>query len=661
MRSFLLLSFCLVTCYGKYQDEDWIDPTDMLNYDAAAGRMRNQKQYPVGKITENEGAKYQDQDTCQTDHMDCGKGLETWKQKEPSDVASNEEAKEENTESTLQRYTEDLNRKQEIEKEKTHRSCNPIFRRYLNRILNEAKNLGFPGESEPAVHYDAEMVLTNEMIVEIQRFLRDADWNAGALDETVSRILVRFKHHNEEDWRWTLEDYIGIDPFSVFMISLSLLCIVRMVATELWTQVRWYVQIWRLFVITFVVSIGWNWMYLYKVAFAERQADIVKMANVDETCGKKMSWSENLFEWWKSSSSFQNDRCEEYYKALMVNPILLVPPTKALAVTVTNFITEPLKHIGKGLGEFFHGLLAEIPLFYQLPVIIIIAAIFMVFCYGAGTSIAQVRFLRRAPNELERLPPPQHQRPGDGHFIEGENRPANNRLHSNQQKNMEFPGYPLNPQPVSLGSMNHGDFTDHKSSVGSSCCCQQHQRKPFTLENSREQYVSDDSTVPQRSLGRQQRSNDLPYKSTHDQQPQEQHLAMKSQEKPQIQEKESLKDRKRPAEVPPVKQNCPVSVSTAVNPLPVVEVGQPADEVNESNDTFAKDFDSESPKELKQEDIGRKEHSAEPITLSSLQPTGYDSTDSDETEVDLYRSVNAEEESDSFIVIEKSQTETSLE
>lgn len=32
---------------GKVQDDEWIDPTDMLNYDAASGTMR--RPYKVGK------------------------------------------------------------------------------------------------------------------------------------------------------------------------------------------------------------------------------------------------------------------------------------------------------------------------------------------------------------------------------------------------------------------------------------------------------------------------------------------------------------------------------------------------------------------------------------------------------------------------------------
>ena len=36
----LLLCECLWLITGYASDDDWIDPTDMLNYDAASGTMR---------------------------------------------------------------------------------------------------------------------------------------------------------------------------------------------------------------------------------------------------------------------------------------------------------------------------------------------------------------------------------------------------------------------------------------------------------------------------------------------------------------------------------------------------------------------------------------------------------------------------------------------
>ncbi|XP_012887367.1 PREDICTED: chloride channel CLIC-like protein 1 [Dipodomys ordii] len=80
----------------------------------------------------------------------------------------------------------------------------------------------------------------------------------------------------------------------------------------------------------------------------------------------------------------------------------------ALAVTFTNFVTEPLKHIGKGTGEFIRALMKEIPVLLQIPVLIIIALAVLSFCYGAGKSVSVLRHFSGPERD-----PPQALPPGD--------------------------------------------------------------------------------------------------------------------------------------------------------------------------------------------------------------------------------------------------------
>ena len=47
-------------------------------------------------------------------------------------------------------------------------------------------------------------------------------------------------------------------------------------------------------------------------------------------------------------------------------------------MTFTNFVTEPLKHVGKGTGEFIKALMKEIPVLLQVPVLIIMALAILV-------------------------------------------------------------------------------------------------------------------------------------------------------------------------------------------------------------------------------------------------------------------------------------------
>lgn len=370
----LLLCECLWLIVALAHDDDWIDPTDMLNYDAASGTMRkSQVKYGISETKEVSPDLHADE------LSECYSRLDSLTYK----IDECEKQKRKDYES----------------------QSNPVFRRYLNKILIETRKLGLPDENKGDMHYDAEIILKRQTLLEIQKFLSGEDWKPGALDDALSDILINFKFHDFETWKWRFEDSFGVDPYDVLMVLLCLLCIVMLVATELWTYVRWYTQLRRVLFISFLVSLGWNWIYLYKLAFAQHQAEVAKMEPLDNVCAEKMDWTGSLWEWLRSSWTYKDDPCQKYYELLLVNPIWLVPPTKALAVTFTNFVTEPLKHVGKGTGEFIKALMKEIPVLLQVPVLIIMALAILIFCYGAGKSVPMLRHVggpeREPPRALE--------------------------------------------------------------------------------------------------------------------------------------------------------------------------------------------------------------------------------------------------------------------
>uniref|UniRef100_A0A2K5R9T0 Chloride channel CLIC-like protein 1 n=1 Tax=Cebus imitator TaxID=2715852 RepID=A0A2K5R9T0_CEBIM len=238
----LLLCECLLLVAGYAQDDDWIDPTDMLNYDAASGTMRkSQAKYGIS------GEKDVSPDLAYADEISkCYHKLDSLTYK----IDECEKKKREDYES----------------------QSNPVFRRYLSKILIEAGKLGL-------------------------------------------------------------------------------------------------------------------------LAFAQHQAEVAKMEPFNDVCAKKMDWTGSIWEWLRISWTYKDDPCQKYYELLLVNPIWLVPPTKALAVTFTTFVTEPLKHVGKGSGEFIKALMKEIPTLLHLPVLIIMALAVLSFCYGAGKSLPVLRHI----------------------------------------------------------------------------------------------------------------------------------------------------------------------------------------------------------------------------------------------------------------------------
>ncbi|KAM4575479.1 chloride channel CLIC-like protein 1 isoform 2-T2 [Fundulus diaphanus] len=350
----LLLLCCLsLSARGQQDDGDWLDPYDMLNYDSSTKTMRK-----------------------------------------PSEVED---------------------QKREIKLMSQQPTCNPVFKRFLSRLLKEVQRLGVPSDSSD-VFYDAKIKLSKQAMTEIQSLLDGEDrWRTGALDSAISQILVDFKPHDYEAWKWRFEDTFGVELDTVLKVAILVLIISTIICTQLWSAVSWFMQFKRMFAVCFVISIIWNWFYLYQTAFAKHQNDIVKMENFNAKCTgvKKIDYWDNLKELFRTTMTLQDDPCKKYYEVLMVNPLLLVPPTKAISVTITTFITEPLKHLGQGISEFLRELLKDLPVTLQIPVLFTIVLSVVVFMYGGVQAAFQhgiMGLFRRPqrdppPPELEQRPP----------------------------------------------------------------------------------------------------------------------------------------------------------------------------------------------------------------------------------------------------------------
>lgn len=147
--------------------------------------------------------------------------------------------------------------------------------------------------------YDAKIKLSRQSMIEIQKLLEGEDsWRTGALDNAISQILLDLKPHDYQAWKWRFEDTFCIEldtvlkvmlssapnisvfvvnvpkfaffpgqmfPVSMFQLGLGVLLIVAIINTSLWSRVAWCVQLRRLFAVCFLISIIWNWFYMYKV------------------------------------------------------------------------------------------------------------------------------------------------------------------------------------------------------------------------------------------------------------------------------------------------------------------------------------------------------------------------------------------------------------
>ncbi|XP_073699896.1 chloride channel CLIC-like protein 1 isoform X2 [Garra rufa] len=376
-----------------HEDDDaWIDPYDMLNYDPTTKRMR--------KPTES--ASYSNVPTKRREFN--SESCEVQQCPDVSECTSKLES--------LQKEFDE--QKKKGTSTSTKPVCLPVFKRFLSKLIKETSKLGLPDDGQTSMHYDAEVKLSKQSLVEIQKLLNEEnDWTTGAMDEALSQILVRFKVHDHEAWKWRFEDTFYVDADTALKVSLIVLIIVAIICTELWSVVSWFVQFWRMFAVCFFISLIWNWFHLYMVAFADHKKNIVEVGSFNDKCTglKQLDWKDGLSEWYRRTWTLQDDPCKKYYEVLVVNPILLVPPTKAITVTITSFITDPLKQIGQGISEFLRALLKDLPVTLQLPVLLFIAIAIFGFMYGgAQAAIHQAARMPRLGWRRDQPPPAVGQR-----------------------------------------------------------------------------------------------------------------------------------------------------------------------------------------------------------------------------------------------------------
>ncbi|XP_041646660.1 chloride channel CLIC-like protein 1 [Cheilinus undulatus] len=406
---------------GQQAEDDWIDPYDMLNYDASTKTMRkpaetaNYPNVPTKRREYNHDSNQAEQTRCDSQVKD------------------------------LQRQVEQLKKK--ITSLSQQPTCNPVFKRFLSRLLKEIQRVRLPSDSADIL-YDAKIKLSSQAMAEIQTLLEGEDsWRTGALDNAISQILVDLRPHDYEAWRWRFEDTFGVELDTLLKMGLCVLLLIGIICTQLWSTVSRFMQFRRMLFVGFIVSIFWNWLYLYKIEFAKHQNNLVKANSDYEKCTgmKSIDWRDSLKEWYRSTWTLQDDPCKKYYEVLMVDPLLLVPPTKAFAVTITTFITEPLKHVGEGISDFLRALLKDLPVTLQIPVLLTIVLSIVVFMYGSVHAAFQhgiaAPFRRPRRDPPPQLEPRRHlQEIADGDHLAGgdADQPApryradDDRLHRNQ-------------------------------------------------------------------------------------------------------------------------------------------------------------------------------------------------------------------------------------
>ncbi|XP_013416639.1 chloride channel CLIC-like protein 1 [Lingula anatina] len=332
-----VIAMLLVSSVLSQDQKDWIDPHDMEKFDSRKVERQFSK--------EERGEVKAQQVPCPKIINECENKLVI--------------CKEENDKLQLESQSCVI---QPVEM--------PYFRQFVQVLINYMDLKKFLPDDE-TLHYQMHVKLTAAQLKLLKAYVLKSGTVQDASSVLGEMIQdVKIVSHTEEPW-------VTREEVTAYLVmALQVVSIVFLAVGSLKVFYTLSVSGMRLMILLSIfISVPWNWVHLYKVAVAKRMSEAMK--DIPEACRPRdLTWQHNLFEWLKSSFTFQDDECALYHENLLVDPLWEVTPTKAVAVTLTKFFLEPVEYIAQAISKFFRGLLHDLPA--QLwPVVLGIVVLFL--------------------------------------------------------------------------------------------------------------------------------------------------------------------------------------------------------------------------------------------------------------------------------------------
>ncbi|XP_052774071.1 chloride channel CLIC-like protein 1 isoform X1 [Mya arenaria] len=404
LMQFLLVPMAVLCFTMATEDrEDWIDPHDLLNYDPASNRMLKKEQMKTPDLKQTEDTTDENQPLDITPPSPTHEASQDIHNSEPSaagdaNQSTDNECKCPSCEQLVCPEPQQCNQgtcpvcKLEpcLDTGGSDKAAVPLLKQYIAVLLKHINDqVPLQGSQDYMMH----VTLTADRITILERFVKGG--NKQHVHD-VHEVLGGMIHHvassnlsRMEKMALWLENKIGLklDRLIQFFMLVALASIVLLVEVRI--GIPWRKRVGQLIILMFVVSIPWTWLELYKQAEIKQQSMATRTTPSECENGEQDYWTSL-----KSYFTLQDDKCLEYYEHLMIDPVIKVPPTKAIGVTFVRFFVAPLKDVGAAMSEFIRALLIDLPLtLYPIAIAMVSIFLFMILFMWFGYSIRLPFFL----------------------------------------------------------------------------------------------------------------------------------------------------------------------------------------------------------------------------------------------------------------------------
>ena len=200
-------------------------------------------------------------------------------------------------------------------------SCDtPYFKQLARRLLESVEN---HGEHNVAVR------LSHDELVTLKNYVNSDKGNVQDASEVIFDILANIKAPAYDvptnSWK-SLFHFLNKEVVAITL--LGVITIGSFVFLQIKLKIPWRQQAAAMFIACFLFSIPWEWFHLYRIQFANKQAQIMKEAPKHCQPDHRLSLMESLKWWGTHMFSTTDDACAKYQEAFLVDPLWEVTPSR---------------------------------------------------------------------------------------------------------------------------------------------------------------------------------------------------------------------------------------------------------------------------------------------------------------------------------------------